>query len=108
MRLDVEVELGDEEDLSPKDRFAESSTLGRAVYRLADEQRARSIKPSTHAYHTYVGMCGAIFVHKQTTHSLGSHKSKRLAKRGRLLLYTAAVGCVLLLCMYIYSGHCSG
>ena len=46
------TKLAEKADDSPKDRFATCSTLDRAVYRLADEQRAALIQPPTHAYHT--------------------------------------------------------
>ena len=53
--MDIEsMTLAEKADHSPKYRFTACSTLDRAVYRLADEQRAAYyyIQPPPDAYHT--------------------------------------------------------
>ena len=53
--------------------------------------------------------CGATvyeYVYTNTHKSHSCHRGKRLAKRIWLLLYAAAVGCVIPVCAY--SVHCSG
>ena len=50
VEIDVaEMKLAEKADRSPQDRFAACSTLDRAVYNLADEQRSALIQPPTHA-----------------------------------------------------------
>ena len=63
------MKLAEKVDNSPKDPFAACSTLDRAVYRPADEQRAAElIQPSTHAYyHAYMTSTAVLLcTHKQT------------------------------------------
>ena len=59
-------------------------------------------------YHSSALRC-TLYTHKQHTQSHRDFdKTKRLAKRGLLLSYTAAVGCALLQCITSYTLHCSG
>ena len=96
--IDVEIKLAEKADHSPKDRFAACSTLDRAVYRLAGEQRAASIQPPTmHAIHE---RCGALCLYTNT-HIMTVAVTKATGWR------SAADCCciplrlvVLLLCMY--------
>ena len=67
VEIDVDMKLGEKADHSPTNLFAACSTLDRAVYRLADEQRAALIQFPTHAYHTSWYMSTAVHsVYAQT------------------------------------------
>ena len=104
-QIDVEsmTKPAENADHSPKYRFAECWTLDPAVYRLADEHRAAQISTPNRCI-SYMGTA-VYFVHtqKQRTNHSDCDKRKRLAKRGWLLLYRAAV--VYYFCLYFV--HCS-